>query len=468
MLLPNNQIRTSAWSRRYTHEVLVTLRIYHDVEAARQSVLRRELFDDVEVAPALQASLDRAYGPGTTPTQVVELIIASVRTEGDAALRRYSREIDGVELGAIAVDPAELTQAVEALDPGLLAALRLAAERIERFHARQTRQSWVDWSEQGALGQIVVPLERVGIYVPAGTAPLPSSLLMAAIPARVAGVNEIVVCAPPQRETGMIDPLILAAASIAGVKTVYQLGGAQAIAAMAYGTESVQRVDKIVGPGNIFVVLAKRAVFGVVDIEALPGPTETLVIADASADARLAAADLLAQAEHDTIASAIMLTTSPELALEVQAEVGRQLEDLARADVAATALERRGGIVVVPTIEDALRLSNEYAPEHLCLLVDDPWRYVGLVRNAGGIFLGERSFEVLGDYVAGPSHIMPTGGTARYASPVNVDDFRKVISLIGLNEQGLSEIGDAAALLADAEGLGGHANAVRLRLGAKD
>ena len=323
----------------------------------------------------------------------------------------------------------------------------------------------MDWSVQGALGQIVVPLERVGVYVPAGTAPLPSSLLMAAIPARVAGVDEIVVCAPPQRETGAVDPLILAAAHIAGVRTVYQLGGAQAIAAMAYGTESVRRVDKIVGPGNIFVVLAKRAVYGVVDIEALPGPTETLVIADASADPRLAAADLLAQAEHDTIASAIMLTTSSSLAAEVQAEVGRQLEELSRADVAAIALERRGGIVVVPSIEDAIRLSNEYAPEHLCLLVEDPWQYVGLVRNAGGIFLGERSFEVLGDYVAGPSHIMPTGGTARYASPLNVDHFRKVISLIGLNERGLAEIGDAAARLADAEGLSAHANAVRLRTG---
>jgi histidinol dehydrogenase len=287
---------------------------------------------------------------------------------------------------------------------------------------------------------------------------------MAAIPARVAGVDEIVVCSPPQRSNGTIDPIILAAAFIAGVKTVYQLGGAQAIAALAYGTETVRRVDKIVGPGNLFVVLAKRAVYGVVDIESLPGPTETLVIADAHADPRLAAADLLAQAEHDTIASAIMLTTSLELAQEVQAEVGRQLEDLSRADIAALALERRGGIVVVPTVEDAIRLANDYAPEHLCLLVDDPWRYVGLVRNAGGIFLGERSFEVLGDYVAGPSHIMPTGGTARYASPLNVDDFRKIISLVGLNDRALAAAGPAAALLADAEGLSGHANAVRLRL----
>ncbi len=443
----------------------MTLSIFYDVETARQTVLRRALFDDVAVAPPLQASLDRMWGSGTTPAEAVDRIIAAVRAEGDAALRRLSRDLEGVDLDAVAVDEAELARAVESLDPALVMALRLAAERIERFHARQTRQSWVDWSAEGALGQIVVPLERVGVYVPAGTAPLPSSLLMAAIPARVAGVDEVVVCAPPQRDTGAVDPIILAAAHLAGVRTVYQLGGAQAIAAMAYGTESVRRVDKIVGPGNIFVVLAKRAVYGVVDIEALPGPTETLVIADASADPRLAAADLLAQAEHDTIASAILLTTSTDLAREVQAEVGRQLEELTRADVAATALERRGGIVVVPTIEDCIRLANEYAPEHLCLLVADPWRYVGLVRNAGGIFLGERSFEVLGDYVAGPSHIMPTGGTARYASPLNVDHFRKVISLVGLNERGLAEIGDAAARIADAEGLTAHASAVRLRTG---
>lgn len=442
----------------------MTIRIYEDIEKARQTVLRRQLFDDIEVSDATQAGIDRVFGAGTTPAEAVEQIIAAVRERGDAALQQFSREIDHVERSCFAVDEETILRAVETIEPSLLAALRLAAERIEAFHKHQTRESWVDWSAEGALGQIVVPLERVGIYTPGGTAPLPSSLLMAAIPARVAGVDEIFVCTPPQRETGLPSPLILAAAHIAGVKTVYSLGGAQAIAAMAFGTESVRRVDKIVGPGNIFVVLAKRAVYGIVDIEALPGPTETLVIADASADPRLAAADLLAQAEHDTIASAIMLTPSSDFATAVQNEVGRQLEQLSRAEIAAQALEQRGGIVVVPQIEDAFRLANEYAPEHLCLLLAEPWRYIGLVRNAGGIFLGERSFEVLGDYVAGPSHIMPTGGTARYASPVNVDDFRKVISLIGLNEQALHNIGPAAVLLAEAEGLTGHAAAVQLRL----
>ena len=442
----------------------MTIRIYQDIDLARREVLRRRMFEDVEVSPGVQRGLDRVFGEGTTPQQAVEQIIAEVRLRGDDALHDYSRAIEGVELDAIEVSEDELGAALNALDPELRSALELAAERIERFHTKQTRQSWVDWSDEGALGQIVVPLDRVGIYVPGGTAPLPSSLLMAAIPARVAGVNELIVCAPPQRDTGTVAPLILAAAHIAGIRRVFQVGGAQAIAAMAYGTASVPRVDKIVGPGSIFVVLAKRAVYGVVDIESLPGPTETVVIADRFADAGLAAADLLAQAEHDTIASAILLTDSADLAARVQAEVGRQLEELARADIAALALEQRGGIVITPTIEEAIGLANEYAPEHLCLLVADPWRYVGLVRNAGGIFLGERSFEVLGDYVAGPSHIMPTGGTARYASPVNVDDFRKIISLVALNDRALDRTGAAAARLAEAEGLTGHANAVRLRM----
>ncbi len=441
----------------------MTLRIYSDLALAQQTILRRRDFDDVELAPAVQASLDRMFGEGTTPAQAVEHILKDVRTRGDEALFHYNETIDRVNLTDLRVPEDEIARSVEVIDPALVDALRLAAQRIQAFHARQTRQSWVDWSDEGALGQIIRPLERVGIYVPGGTAPLPSSLLMAAIPAQVAGVEEIIICSPPQRETGAVSPLVLAAAHILGLRKVYMVGGAQAIGAMAYGTSTVPRVDKIAGPGNLFVVLAKRAVYGTVDIEALPGPTETMVIADASADPALAAADLLAQAEHDTIASAIMLTTSQDIASAVQMEIGRQLEELGRADIAATALEHRGGIVVVPTIEDAIRVSNEYAPEHLCLLVQDPWQYIGLVRNAGGIFLGERSFEVLGDYVAGPSHIMPTGGTARFASPVNVDDFRKVISLVGLNETALERTRDAAMLLAEAEGLTAHAQAVRKR-----
>jgi histidinol dehydrogenase len=263
--------------------------------------------------------------------------------------------------------------------------------------------------------------------------------------------------------------IVLAAAHIAGVEQVFALGGAQAIAALAFGTVSVPRVDKVVGPGNLFVVLAKRAVYGAVGIESLPGPTETLVIADHHANPRYVAADMLAQAEH-VLASAILLTPSPDLAAQVQAEVAQQLAALPadNAEAAAEALTQRGGIVLVTDIDEALRLSNEYGPEHLCLLVEEPWRYVGQVHNAGGVFLGEQSFEVLGDYVAGPSHIMPTGGTARYASPVNVDDFRKVISLVGLNATALQRIGPAAARLAEAEGLHAHAAAVRARLAGYD
>jgi histidinol dehydrogenase len=434
------------------------------LEDARGTVLRRRSFDTLVVSPELQESLDRMFGAGTTPAQAVDRIIADVRRDGDQSLHHYSRTIEGVELETLVVERAEIDAAYAQLSASMIDALRLAAGEIERFHGKQVRQSWVEWTEEGALGQKIVPLERVGVYAPGGTAPLPSSLLMAAIPARVAGVKEIVVCSPPQRDTGRISPLVLVAADITGVQTVYKLGGAQAIAALAYGTESVRQVDKIVGPGNIFVVLAKRAVFGQVDIEALPGPTETLVIADRRADARLAAADLLAQAEHDTLASAILLTDSPELAEQVQREVGQQIETLSRAPIAAASMERNGGIVLVPSIRDAIDVANEYAPEHLCLLVDDPWRYVGMVRNAGGVFLGERSFEVLGDYVAGPSHIMPTGGTARFASPVNVDDFRKIISIIGLNDAALQRLGPPAAQLAEAEGLTAHAAAVRQRL----
>lgn len=437
--------------------------IFYDVAEAQRGPLQRIPLDAVTVSPAVQQSLDALFGSGSTPLQAVETILGDVRVRGDVALRHWTHAIDGVELEALEVERAAIDAAYAQLDPALVEALRVAATQIERFHNKQHRQSWIDWNEEGALGQLVLPLERVGVYAPGGTAPLPSSLLMAAIPARVAGVREIVVCSPPQRN-GEIHPLVLVAADIAGVARVYRLGGAQAIAALAYGTASIPAVDKIVGPGNLFVVLAKRAVYGTVDIEALPGPTETLVIADEHADPVLCAADLLAQAEHDTIAAAILLTDSRELALAVQAQVASQLEALERAPIAAQALANRSGIVVVESLNQAFDLANAYGPEHLCLLVEEPWQYVGLVRNAGGIFLGEKSFEVLGDYVAGPSHIMPTGGTARYASPVNVDDFRKIISLIGLNEQALRRIGPVAQLLAEAEGLTGHAAAVRRRL----
>jgi histidinol dehydrogenase len=406
------------------------------------------------------------FGEPLTPTQAVDRVIKDVRTQGDVALRMWTRRLDDIELERFEVPHSRLAAAYDALDPTIRDALTLAATELERFHRRQARNTWVDFGVEGMLGQMLVPLQKVGVYVPGGTAPLPSSLLHAAIPARVAGVEQVSVCSPPQRDTGMPADLVLAAAHVAGVAHVFALGGAQAIAAMAYGTETVPQVDKIVGPGNLFVVLAKRAVYGVVGIESLPGPTETLVIADSSANARYVAADMLAQAEH-VLASAILLTPSEDLATAVQTEVTRQLAELpeANATAAQEAIEQRGGIVLVASTAEAIELANEYAPEHLCLLVADPTAHIGSIRNAGGVFLGEQSFEVLGDYVAGPSHIMPTGGTARYASPLNVEDFRKIISLVGLNETALRRIGPAAARLASAEGLHAHAAAVRARMG---
>lgn len=424
--------------------------IVDDLGAARAGVLSR-------------AALDEDGATAAT----VSAIIAEVRRGGDEALRALSLRLDGVEPEAIEVPRERWRAAAAAIAPDLRAALELAVAEIRRFHERQARNSWVDLGVEGVRGQLVVPLERVGVYVPGGAAPLPSSLIHAAVPARVAGVAEIVVCSPPQRPDGLPAEAVLAAAELVGVERMFAVGGAQAVAAMAYGTESVPRVDKIVGPGNRFVVQAKRLVFGAVGIEALPGPTETMLIADGRAEPRYVAADLLAQAEH-VEASAILLTTSPELARAVQAEVGRQLEALpeANAKAAAEAVSRRGAIVLVPNLDTAFELANAYGPEHLCLLLEDPWAHLGRVRNAGGVFLGEQSFEVLGDYCAGPSHIMPTEGTARYASPVNVDDFRKVISVVGLNATALARIGPAAQRIAEAEGLFAHAAAVRARLEA--
>ncbi|MCS6841179.1 MAG: histidinol dehydrogenase [Roseiflexus sp.] len=441
----------------------MTIPIFDDLSVAHRTILQRIPFDEIDVPAALLNAIEQRFGARLTPAEAVDRIVRDVRKRGDDALRDWSQRLDDYA-GPLEVPIERCVAALACLDPDLRSAIELAIGELTRFHQRQVRTSWIEFGAEGALGQIITPLRRVGIYVPGGAAPLPSSLLHAAIPARVAGVEEVIVCTPPQRN-GDVDPTVLAAAAAAGVTRVFAIGGAQAIAAMAYGTASVPRVDKIVGPGNLFVVLAKRAVYGVVGIESLPGPTETLVIADAHADPRLVAADLLAQAEH-ALASAILVTPDRTLAVQVQAEIARQLELLpaANAAAAAAAISGRGGIVLVPDLDAAFAVANDYAPEHLCLLIDDPWRHIGKVRNAGGVFLGERSFEVLGDYVAGPSHIMPTGGTARFASPVNVDDFRKVISLVALNDAALKRIGPAAARLADAEGLAAHAAAVRMRM----
>lgn len=437
--------------------------IFTDLAAAQATILNRVPFDEVEVTQALLDGIEARVGERLTPSQVVERIVTDVRTNGDHALREWSRKLDGHAPAHWEVSRDVIVAAWHAQSPELQSDLALAATQIRTFHAKQPKGSWMDVGAEGTLGQLVVPMQRVGIYVPGGSAPLPSTLLMAAIPAREAGVEEIIVCSPPQRGTGEVAEIILAAAYIAGVDRVMRVGGAQAIAAMAYGTEQIPQVDKIAGPGNLFVVLAKRMVYGAVGIESLPGPTETLVIADRHANPAYVAADLLAQAEH-VQAAAILVTTDATLAAHVKSELQRQLAALPDSRDAAETLALRSGIVIVPDLKTAFAVSNTYAPEHLCLLVENAWDYLGWVRNAGGVFIGERSFEVLGDYIAGPSHIMPTGGTARYAAPVNVDDFRKVISVIGLNDRALRRIGPAAARLARAEGLHAHAAAVQIRL----
>jgi histidinol dehydrogenase len=436
----------------------------YDIESARRTLLQRSSWDTVSVPETLLERLAQLFGERLSPEEGVRRILADVRGRGVAAVGHWSQQLDGVVPAAWVVPRGAIEAAYRAVDAGVVAALQLAARRVEQFHRRQPALSWIHNDAEGTLGQLVRPIERVGIYVPGGSAPLPSSLLMVAVPARVAGVPFVAAISPPQRATGLPHPAILVAADIAGVDAVYVAGGAQAIGALAFGAEPIERVDKIFGPGSLFTTLAKRQVFGIVGIDGLPGPTETLVIADASADPQLAAADLLAQAEHDVLASAILLTPSRPLAESVQAAVLAQLEERGRHEISAAALARNSGIVVTESLEQAFELANGYAPEHLCLLVADPWSQLGQIRNAGGVFLGERSFEVLGDYVAGPSHVMPTGGTARYASPINVSDFVKVISIVGLNEQGLQAVGPAAAILADAEGLDGHAAAVQRRL----
>lgn len=441
----------------------ISIRRIDGVDAALPELTRRGSFLDPQLSPRLKAGIERVFGEQLTAREVVDRIVEDVRRDGDAALRRYTEAFDGASPIAFEVPRAEWQDARRRIPIALEQALVTSAGRIRAFHERQPAQSWIEPTPQGTFGQIVRPLERVGIYTPGGTAAYPSSLLMTAIPARVAGVKETVIAAPPGRG-GQIAGPILAAADIAGVDRVFAIGGAQAIAAMAFGTESVPHVDKIFGPGNIFVALAKQRVYGVVDLDQLAGPTETLLVADDSADLELVAADMIAQAEHDAIASAILITTSDRLARELPDEIDRQLESLERADIARASLEGNGRIVVVGRLPEAIRLANAYAPEHLCLLVADPWRLVPLVENAGGIFVGEDSPEALGDYAAGPSHVMPTGGTARFSSPVHVGAFQKVVSLIAANEEAVAELGEATMAIAAAEGLTGHAAAIRRRL----
>ena len=437
------------------------MRVVHGADEVRRTLLARSP-DLVTIDESAVRAASQVFGETLTPVAFVERVIQEVRDEGDAAVRRIARAL-GDHIGpTFEISPSELAEAGRTVDPALQADIELAAERIRAYHEREMPRGF-DMPDLG-VGQRWMPVDRAGLHVPGQAAPLVSSLLMAAVPARVAGVGEIVVTTPI-RSAG-IAPALAAAAQAAGVDRVLGLGGAQAIAALALGTQSVPRCDVVVAPGNAWVMLATRALYGVVGVDLLPGPTETLVIADAAADAAEVASDLIAQAEHGGPASPIALTPDPVLAAAVAREVEAQLATLPRAAVAWDSFARRGGVGVVDDLIQAVELSNAYAPEHLCLLVNDPEALLPLVRHAGGVFLGSASPEVLGDYVAGPSHIMPTGQTARFASPVGVRSFLKTISVVRLSADRAAALAPSAARLARAEGLEGHARAAERRAGA--
>ncbi len=437
-------------------------------DVARETLLRRVPIDEREVPQALLDRLAATFGEPLTPDQAVARILADVRTRGDAALREWTERLDRVTLSSFRVPETQVRAALEALPQDLRASLQLAAERLRAFHQREPVTSWLTQDLGGTLGMLIRPLDRVGLYIPGGTAPLPSTVLMTAIPARVAGVGQVVMVTPPRPTTYAgaswpAHPAILAAAALAQVDEVYVIGGAQAIAALAYGTESVPRVDKIVGPGNLFVTLAKKQVFGRVGIDGLAGPTETLIIADEHANPAWVAADLLAQAEHDPLAAAVLLTPSEALADAVDAAVAEQLPQRERQDIIRAALAGRSGVVITRDLDEAVELANAYAPEHIALAVADPWALVPRIRHAGCVFVGEHSYEVLGDYLAGPNHVLPTDGTARFASALSVWDFVKRMGLVALDPATARELSAHAARLARAEALDAHAAAADLR-----
>ncbi|MBA7526515.1 Histidinol dehydrogenase [subsurface metagenome] len=440
------------------------MKIIKGFPSAKSVLARQSAAEFYPVSAALRQRLKELFGIDD-PEQIVRQIIDEVRRRGDAALLDYTLKIDGIRLGPLEVSKKQIASAYQEVDGELASALRLAAERIHSFHTAQKESILSSVTKLGS-GQLIRPLERIGVYAPGGSASYPSTVLMTAIPARVAGVKEVILVTPPGL-SGTVPPSTLVAADIAQVDRIFSVGGAQAIAALAFGTKSIPRVDKICGPGNIFVVLAKKMVYGVVGIDGLQGPSEVLIIADETANPEYCAADLLAQAEHDPLASAILITTSRRLADEVSQEVEQQLKDLPRQAIAAASLNNRGKIIVVNDVDEAMELANLYAPEHLCLMVDRATSYIDKVSNAGCIFIGGNSTVVLGDYVAGPSHVLPTGRTARFSSPLNISDFIKFINLVDIDEADLNRLGQAAVTMARAEGFEAHARAVEKRFKVK-
>ncbi len=396
--------------------------------------------------------------------QVVSEIIANVRKNGDRALFDYCQQFDHAKLDTLQVSPEEIDAAVASVEPRFLEILRRAAANIRKFHQQQVRRSFIINDENGVvMGQKIIPVDRAGLYVPGGTAAYPSTVLMDSIPAKIAGCREVVMVTPPSAD-GTIHPVILAAASIAGIDKIYKIGGAQAIAALAYGTESVPKVDKIVGPGNAFVAEAKKQVYGTVSIDMIAGPSEILIVADGATNPRHAAADLLSQAEHDKLASAVLVTDSMALARSVQAQIEQQLPLLPRAEIARASIDNNGKIIVSDTLDDAIDIANQIAPEHLELLVDNPFDYLDRIRHAGSIFMGRNCPEALGDYLAGPNHTLPTSGTARFSSPLSVDDFVKKTQYTYYTADALAKAAEDIAYFARQEGLDAHARSAVIRM----
>ena len=402
--------------------------------------------------------------PTVNVEQTVAEIIANVRSRGDAALYEYCEKFDRATLNSLAVTPEEIDEAVAAVEPKFLEILEKAAKNIRAFHEKQVRNSFIINNENGiVIGQKVIPVDRAGLYVPGGTAAYPSTVLMDAIPAKIAGCREVVMVSPPNAQ-GKINPVILAAAKIAGIDRIFKVGGAQAVAALAYGTESIPKVDKIVGPGNAYVAEAKKQVFGIVSIDMIAGPSEILIVADGATNPRHAAADLLSQAEHDKMASAVLVTDSEELALAVQAELEIQIPQLERAEIARASIDNNGKIIVAPTLSLAIDIANELAPEHLELCVDNPFDYLDSIRHAGSIFMGRNCPEALGDYFAGPNHTLPTSGTAKFSSPLSVDDFVKKTQYTYYTKEALERVAKDVAFFATKEGLTAHAKSAVVRL----
>ena len=414
----------------------------------------------------LEDLLKRSPNNYTQYEKTVSDIVNNVMQNGDEAVFSYTQQFDKWDCNAdnVRVSAKEIADAYTHVDEELVSILKEAAENIRLFHEKQLRESWIIPKEDGTiLGQKITPIEKVGCYAPGGKAFYPSSVLMNIIPAKVAGVEKIVLCTPGRKEDGSVHPVTLVAADIAGVDEIYKIGGAQAIAAMAYGTDCVPKVDKITGPGNIFVALAKKAVFGYVGIDSVAGPSEILVIADETANPRYVAADLLSQAEHDELASAILITTSAELAKKVSAEVDKFTQELSRTEIIEKSLENYGYILVTDSLDDAIAAANDIASEHLEIMTKDPYNVMTKIKNAGAIFIGEYSSEPLGDYFAGPNHILPTNGTARFFSPLNVDDFTKKTSIISYSKEALEKVHGKIEYFAEQEQLTAHANSIRVR-----